>query len=191
MKSWFFIIPFWATLSLGTQNYPPKDWQIKTAVLAAPGHERKNATVLGYKSSGELGILREGSNDLICLADDPAGKGFSVACYHESLEPFMARGRTLKKEGKKRNEIFQIREDEVKAGKLEMPDRALLSVTTGRVNEATNEIENVFTRWVFYIPFATAETTGLPPAPAGPGAPWIMDAGTHRAHIMITPPKNK
>ena len=103
----------------------------------------------------------------------------------------MARGRTLIKEGNKKNEIFQIREDEVKAGKLEMPDRALLSVTKGQVNEATNEIENVFARWVFYIPFATADTTGLRPAPAGPGAPWIMDAGTQRAHIMITPPKNK
>ena len=127
--------------------------------------------MLGYKSGVELGILREGGNDLICLADDPAGKGFSVACYHESFEPFIARGRTLKKEGKKRNEIFQIREDEVKVGKLEMPDRALFSVTTGQVNEGTNEIENVFTRWVFYIPLATSETTGLPPAPAGPGAP--------------------
>lgn len=191
MKARFFIIPLLVSLSLGAQTYPPKDWQIKTAVLAAPEHERENATVLGYKSNGELGILRQGSNDLICLADDPAAKGFSVACYHESLEPFMARGRALKKEGKKRKEIFQIREDEVKAGKLEMPDRALLGVTTGQVNEVTKEVENVFTRWVFYIPFATAETTGLPPAPAGPGAPWIMDAGTHRAHIMITPPKNK
>ena len=160
-------------------------------MLAAPEHERENATVLDYKSNGELGILRQGSSDLICLADDPGAKGFSVACYHESLEPFMARGRALKKKGKKRKEIFQIREDEVKAGKLEMPDRALLSVTTGQVNEATKDIENVFIRWVFYIPFATAETTGLSPAPAGPGAPWIMDAGTHRAHIMITPLKNK
>ena len=191
MKSWFFIIPFLATLSLAAQNYPPKDWQIKTAVLAAPEHERENATVMGYTSDGELTILREGSNDLICLADDPARRGFSVACYHESLEPFMARGRALRAEGKKNKEIFQIREDEVKAGKLEMPDRALLGVTTGQVNESTQEIEKVFTRWVFYIPFATAEMTGLPPAPAGPGAPWIMDAGTHRAHIMITPPKNK
>jgi hypothetical protein len=191
MKAWFFIIPLLASLSLVAQNYPPKEWQIETAVLAAPEHERDNATVLGYASDGELAILRQGSNDLICLADDPARKGFSVACYHESLEPFMARGRALRKEGKNNKDIFQIREDEVKAGKLEMPDRALLSVTTGEVNEDTKEVENVFTRWVFYIPFATAETTGLPPAPAGPGAPWIMDAGTHRAHIMITPPKNK
>ncbi|MCH2388997.1 MAG: hypothetical protein MK240_12420, partial [Opitutales bacterium] len=113
MQSWFVIIPLSVTLSLAAQNYPPKDWQIKTAVLAAPEHERENATVMGYTSDGELTILRAGSNDLICLADDPARKGFSVACYHESLEPFMARGRVLRAEGKRNKEIFQIREDEV------------------------------------------------------------------------------
>jgi len=95
IKSWFFIIPFLATLSLAAQTYPPKDWQIKTAVLAAPEHERENATVMGYTSDGELTTQREGSNDLICPADDPARKGFSVACYHDSLESFMARGRAL------------------------------------------------------------------------------------------------
>ena len=32
-------------------------------------------------------------------------------------------------------------------------------------------------------------TTGIPLAPLTPGGPWIMDPGTHRAHIMINPPK--
>jgi len=41
---------------------------------------------------------------------------------------------------------------------------------------------------VVYIPWATAASTGLPIKPAAPGMPWIMDPGTHRAHIMITPP---
>jgi len=44
-------------------------------------------------------------------------------------------------------------------------------------------------RYVIYIPFATAESTGLPLAPSAPGMPWIMDPGTHRAHIMINPPQ--
>jgi hypothetical protein len=136
-------------------------------------------------------VLREGSNDLICLADDPARKGFSVACYHNSLEPLMVRGRELKAEGKSAKEIFQIREDEAKSGQLEMPEKALLYVLTGQVNEETKAIEKTHLRYVFYIPFATAESTGLPLAPSGPGGPWIMNPGTHRAHIMITPPKNK
>lgn len=159
--------------------------------MSAPEHERENATVLGYESDGQLTIIRQGSNDLLCLADDPARKGFSVACYHESLEPFMARGRQLKKEGKSTEEIFAIRENEAKAGVLEMPDKALLYVMTGQVNETTNEVEKTHLRYVFYIPFATAESTGLPLAPVMPGGPWIMNPGTHRAHVMITPPKDK
>ncbi len=179
-----------ATFAWG-QTYPSVDWQIATATLAAPEHERAASTVLGYKSDGSFGTLREGSNDLICIADDPARKGFSVACYHESLEPFMARGRALRLEGKSADEIFQIREVEAKSGALEMPDRALLYVLTGQVNADTKEVENSHLRYVFYIPFATAESTGLPLGPTGPGGPWIMNPGTHRAHIMITPPKNK
>lgn len=180
-----------APLLTSAQNYPPKAWQIATATLAAPEQDRENATVLGYGSNGELTVLRQGTNDLICLADDPSRKGFSVASYHKSLEPFMERGRELKKQGKSAQEIFSIREEEAKSGKLEMPERALLSVLTGQVNEATQEVEQTHLRWVFYIPFATAESTGLPLAPVGPGAPWIMNPGTHRAHIMITPPKEK
>lgn len=102
----------------------------------------------------------------------------------------MARGRELKKEGKSEEEIFNIREEEAKAGKLAMPDKALLAVLNGEINSGTQEIEKQHLRYVFYIPFETAETTGLPLAPASPGGPWIMNPGTHRAHIMITPPKN-
>ena len=189
MRFWILIVLLaLATICFG-QKYPSKDWQIETAVLAAPEIERERATVLGYDENGALVVLKEGSNDLICLADDPARKGFSVACYHESLEPFMERGRALKKEGKKAPEIFAIREEEVKSGKLPMPERALLYVLNGSLNEETMEPEETHLRYVFYIPYATAGSTGLPLAPASPGGPWIMNPGTHRAHIMITPPR--
>ena len=53
---------------------------------------------------------------------------------------------------------------------------------------STETVENAFLRWVVYTPWATAESTGLPPMPTGPGAPWLMFPGTAGAHIMITPP---
>jgi hypothetical protein len=165
------------------------EWQIKTAVLAAPKADREAATVLGYDETGAVVRLREGTNSFICLADDPKQKGFSVACYHKDLEPFMARGRELAKEGKNATVIFKLREDEVKAGKLKMPDKSILNVTTGKVDEATGEVTDLYTRYVIYIPYATPESTGIPLAPIADGAPWIMNPGTHRAHIMINPPK--
>src|SRR5690348_9887859 len=73
---------------------PPAD-QIASAILAAPKESRGAATVLGYNAKREVVTLRKGTNNLICLAHDPAEKEFSVACYHKDLEPFMARGREL------------------------------------------------------------------------------------------------
>lgn len=187
-------------LILGTgvcfgQSVASEEVQIKTAVLAAPQEQRENATVMGYSSSGELVVLRKGTNGMICLADDPNQKGLNVSCYHKDLEPFMARGRELKKEGKSFKEIFDMREEEVKSGKLKMPAQpTTLYVYTANdenFNTSTGEIKDGYLRYVVYIPYATAESTGLPLKPDFAGQPWIMDPGTHRAHIMISPPKEK
>ncbi len=178
-------------LSVSAAEIPSAEWQIKTAVLAAPKAQQDAATVLGHDSSGALTTLRPGTNNLICLADDPKQNGFNVSCYHKDLEPFMARGRELAAQGKKAVEITKIREEDVKSGKLKMPDRGVLNVTTGKHDAATGEVTELYTRYVVYIPYATPDTTGIPLAPATPGGPWIMDAGTHRAHIMINPPKPK
>lgn len=172
-------------------DIPSAEWQIKTAVLAAPKLQQDAATVLGYDKDGTLVTLRKGTNNLICLAADPKQTGFSVSCYHKDLEPFMARGRELAAQGKKAGEITKQREEDVKSGKFKMPDRGVLNVATGKVDAATGEVTELYTRYVVYIPYATPETTGIPLTPLTPGGPWIMDPGTHRAHIMISPPKAK
>ena len=172
-------------------QYPSAEWQIRTAVLACPEEFRKQSTVLGYQENGLLGVLRLGTNNMICLADDPKTDGFSVSAYHSDLEPFMKRGRELKKEGLDFKTIFDTRESEAASGSLKMPSRATLYVLDGDINEQTKEIENAYLRYVIYIPFATPESTGLPTKPSIPSEPWIMDPGTHRAHIMISPERNK
>ncbi|MEK6478682.1 hypothetical protein WJR50_14145 [Catalinimonas sp. 4WD22] len=176
------------------QDIPNKDAQIQAAVMAAPEDKRAEATVLGFDAEGKIVTLREGSNNMVCLGDDPSAPGFSAACYHKDLEPFMARGRQLKAEGKSPQEIFDIREEEAKSGELAMPEAPttlhVLSGQNGQYNAESGTVENANYRYVVYIPFATAESTGLPESPVVPGGPWIMDPGTHRAHIMIsTPPQ--
>jgi len=164
---------------------------IASALLAAPKESRENCTVIGYNMAGEFVTLKEGTNQFICLADDPKKKGFSAACYHKDLEPFMARGRALKKEGKNATEIFDIREKEAKDGDLDMGKQgSTLHILYGpepRYDPATGEVIDATYRYVVYMPWATAETTGLPEAPIAPNHPWIMNPGTHRAHIMISP----
>ena len=105
----------------------------------------------------------------------------------------MARGRQLKKEGKTFQEVFDIRESEVKSGKLQMPKAPsslyVYSAKDEQVNKVTGEVKDGYLRYVIYIPYATVESTGIPLTPIADGAPWIMNPGTHRAHIMINPPK--
>ncbi|MEM6804896.1 MAG: hypothetical protein AAF696_26090 [Bacteroidota bacterium] len=172
---------------------PNKDLQIATAVMALQEGDRAGAMVYGYDSEGTLVKLREGTNKMVCLADNPNQEGFQIASYHINLEPFMARGRALKAEGKNPKEVFDTREKEAKDGSLKMPDTPstlqLVYGKEGTYNAETGELENTNYRSVVYIPWATAESTGLPLEPIIPGAAWLMDPGTHRAHIMITPPQ--
>ncbi len=151
----------------------------------------ETATVLGYGDDGELVTLREGTGDLVCLADDPADDRFHVACYHEGLEPFMARGRELRARGLGATDRARIRHEEIDAGKLEMPrEPTSLSTLSGEsFDPETGEVKGAERTYVIYTPYATVESTGLPPKPNPdqPSAPWIMRMGTPSAHVMITP----
>lgn len=160
-----------------------QDTSLSDATLPLAEDDRAKATVLAYDDEGNTYLAKRGTNNYICLADNAKKDGFSVACYHKDLDTFMARGRELKSQGKGFKEIFDMREKEVIAGTLDMPKTPhTLYVMSGKTKEDAN------VRWVVYIPFATSESTGLPLKPLVPGGPWIMDPGTHRAHIMITPP---
>ncbi|MUP45997.1 hypothetical protein E0K83_09605 [Gramella sp. BOM4] len=177
-----------------SQKIPSREVQIKTAILAAPEDDREGAKVYGYSEDGEMIVLREGSNKMICIADDPEFQGISVSCYSQKLEPFMARGRELRAQGLSEIEKRKIRQQEVESGKLKMPDSPstlyVFSGTQENYNPDTGELKDGKFRYVIYIPYATTKSTGLPAKPEVPGMPWLMDPGTHRAHIMISPVNN-
>lgn len=166
--------------------------QIAGAVLAAPEDRRAGAKVLGWDVAGKLFTLREGTNELICIADNPKVEGFNVSCYHKDLDAFMARGRELTAQGitddKQRD---ATRWKEVDDKKLAIGKDGFLTVLTGKsFDPATGQVAEAYTRWVVYVPYATAASTGLPVKPA-PGVPWLMDPGTAGAHIMISPVRPK
>lgn len=173
------------------KDVPNAEMQIKLALLAAPPEKRDSATVYGYDANNELAVIKKGTNELICLADNPKDTGFSVACYNKDLEPLMERGRELRKQGMKGKQLFDERGKEVEAGTLKMPKTPtalyVYSASEKDVNPATVEVKNGYLRYVIYVPFATAATTGLPTKPSAPGMPWIMDPGTYHAHVMISP----
>lgn len=165
----------------------PED-QIAAAILPLPAEARASATVLGYSGDGKLTTLRKGTGAMTCLADDPKADGFHVACYHDSMEPFMARGRELRTSGVTGSQVDTVRFREAKAGTLKIPTNpaSLYSLTGGAFDPATKTAPGARWLYVVYIPYATGATTGLSEKPQR-GAPWIMFPGTPKAHIMFTP----
>jgi len=181
-------------LSAQTTPPPAAEVQIAGAVSPAPDSLRAGAAVLGYDQAGKLVTLRAGSNNLICLADDPAAKSFHPACYQRELEPFMARGRALRAEGLKRDAIDSVRLAEIMSGALRMPPRpTTLYEYFGKkenFDPATGKVSGASAVYVVYTPYATEASTGLSTVPL-PGGPWLMYPGKPWAHIMIVPEKPK
>ncbi len=164
--------------------------QIAAAIQAAPEERRADATVMGYDESGKLVTLRQGKNDLICLADNPKSADFEVDCYQKDLEPFMARGRELAAQGVKGKERNESRWKEIDDGKISMPKSpSALYILVGKgYDAATGTVAKPYRRYVVYTPYATPESTGLSTMPV-PGGPWLMFPGKPSAHIMIDPPE--
>src|SRR5690349_21230965 len=136
--------------------------QVAAASLALPTELRAGATVLGYDAAGKLGRLHAGTNGMICLAPNPASPRFQSACYHESLEPFMARGRELRAQGVTGDKVDTVRFAEIKAGKLAMPKQpAALYQLTGPADSydpAANAVKGAQPLYVIYINGATGAT---------------------------------
>ena len=74
---------------ISKKELPSAEMQIKLAVLAAPQEKRDSCTVLGYSPDKQLIILRKGTNELICLADNPDAlfSQFTSPC-HEGIKFF-------------------------------------------------------------------------------------------------------
>lgn len=198
MPSYTTILPVLTALALpaapATSQLASPAEQIRGAVSPAPEALRDGARVLGYDETGELVELRAGTGGLVCLADDPSDERFHVACYHESLEPFMARGRELRRQHIERAELVRIRGEEIAAGKLDFPSTpaALYSLTgpAGSFDSEAQVVRGGNRVYSIYISNATGETTGLPTSPEGGEKPWLMAAGEPWAHIMLVQPSD-
>jgi hypothetical protein len=167
---------------------PTVDQQIAAAVLALPKDLRDGATVMGYRSADKLETIRAGKNGMTCLALFAVEKSFHVACYHNGMEPFMARGRALRAQGVKDARVDSVRFAEVKAGKIVMPKMAVMYQIFGKPTSwdaATGKVTDASNLLVVYVPGATPESTGLSAVPAQTG-PWMMFSGTPKAHIMLS-----
>jgi len=165
-----------ATIAVNTQTNEQK---ISDAVKALPESLRDGAAVVEYDADGYRTVLREGSNSLVCEPDDPKLEGFRVGCYHQNRIARLNFERQLAATGKSAAEIFQARSAKVDTGLLPLPVAGQMAYFLAGADEASATP----TRSV-RLPYATAESTGLP-TERGQDGVWLMQAGTNRAHIMI------
>ncbi len=163
------------------------DEAVAAAISPLPAQYRDSATVISVDTAGKTSTVREGKGEMICLAPDLAAKDFHAACYHRSLDPFMARGRELRAAGIKDGEVDSVRFREIRAGTLLMPKEpaALYQYFGGHFDAATGKVIGAQSLYVVYMPFATGKSTGLSEKPTDDG-PWLMYPGTPKAHIMLT-----
>lgn len=158
----------------------PQD-PVALAVTPLDGAQAAAATVIAQRG-GEWVTLREGDGAFTCIADDPTDERFQAACYHDSLEPYMARGRELRAEGMGGRASIERRWEEIRSGELRMPSYGVLhQVFAERGWSGDMTAANRLT--VIYVPDARAEDLGLPTS-RSPG-PWLMYPGEPTAHIMI------
>lgn len=168
---------------------PTGEEQIAAATLPLPDEMRTDAAVIGWNDSGERTDLREGTNGMICIADEPGDERFRAECYPESLHPLLSRSHELREQGLEEEERDRRLEEAVEAGEVALPRQpAVLHIVngpsgvydpaTGQVGDDASRIQIIFT------PYQTAEAMGLPTERQG-DMPWVMDSGKLFSHIMI------
>jgi hypothetical protein len=171
-------------LSAQTQN---TNSRIAAAVLPLPEPMRAAATVVSGDKGG-LTVLRQGSNGIVCTADQPGDQIFYVRCFHESINALLLRAEELSKEfrGKALDDAI---DKEIKSGKFKLPAHPTIGFQMrgplSGYNPATNTVSKEIQSWQMVImPYETGASLSLPEKPSG-DMPWVMQAGTWMAHIMI------
>jgi hypothetical protein len=168
---------------------PTAEAQVAAATLPLPDEMRAGATVIGWNESGERTDLREGTNGMICIADEPGDERFRVVCYPEALHSLLSRSRELREEDLEEAERDRRLEEEVEAGKVVLPEQpAVLHVIDGQAGSydpATGQASGEASQLrIIFTPYQTAEAMGLP-TERQDGMPWVMNSGELFSHIMI------
>ncbi len=171
-------LPLGLVFMASTAGAEPSAERISDAVSPLPESLQRGATVVAYNEQMERQVLREGTNSLVCVADGPQ-PGFAVACLHHSMEQFWVRGVELRGQGKSPREADQVRITEMEEGKLPIPNAGV-----ARYYRVGATREGALPIMAMEIPYATEESTGMSTEPSS-YRPWLMNAGTAQAHVMI------
>ena len=151
---------------------------IDTPLLAAPANQREGATVIKWKPNFTYDTLKKGTNRLVCYdrSGQPGQQPFSVECTSIANVERVAQNMKFEAAGDKKQAMLDAAE---KDGTRVKPEFGSVFYNLGGADR-----ERTRAHTTIAVPFATAETLGLPDNNKQGGA-WIMNAGTSTAHLMI------
>lgn len=182
MKIRFIVLAVVLGMSSGVfaqiDQHKTPEQQIEEALSALPESLQDDVRVEGFDEAGNPTVLREGSSHIICHADDPNVRAWTVSCFPKSLEAFVKRSEALTKAGEDTPARIKMLRAEIESGAITMPDMAAHYVSNG------NSVDTASAVVIMYVPNATAQTTALPTLPTR-GSPWLAEAGTVMANIRI------
>ncbi len=152
--------------------------EIDTPLLAAPANQREGATVIKWKPDFTYDTLRKGTNRLICYdrSGQPGQQPFAVECTSIANVDRVAQNMKFEAAGDKKQAMLDAAE---KDGTRVKPEFGSVFYNLGGADR-----ERARAHTTVAVPFATAQTLGLPDNNKQGGA-WIMNAGTSTAHLMI------
>jgi hypothetical protein len=151
---------------------------IDTLLLAAPANLRQGATIVKWKSDFTYETVRKGTNRLVCYdrSGMPGEQVFSVECTSIANMDRVAQNMKFEAMGDKKQAMLDAAE---KDGTRVKPEFGSIFY-----NLSGPDKERARAHTTVAVPFATAQSTGLPDNNQQGGA-WIMNAGTSTAHIMV------
>jgi hypothetical protein len=187
------VITFLAMSSLsfaqgrGTPAPPPplepgaSQADVDKALVAAPGSQRDQATVIKWKPDFTYETLRKGTNRLVCY--DRSGfaqqQPFSVQCTSLGNLDRVAQNMKAEAAGDRKKSEALLAEMEKDGTRIKPEYGSMWHSVAGPDRENARPHHAMIA-----VPGATTQSTGLPDNPKQGGA-WIMNAGTSTAHIML------
>jgi hypothetical protein len=155
--------------------------EVDKALIAAPGSQRDQATVIKWKPDFTYQILRKGTNRLVCYdrSGFPLQQPFSVQCTSIANLDRVAQNLKAQAVGD-RDKAEAILAEAEKNGTRVKPEYGSMWYSVAGPDRERARPHHV----MIAVPGATTATTGLPENPKLGGA-WIMNAGTSTAHIMV------
>lgn len=173
--------------------------QVRDATHPLPQALRAGAAVVSLDAAGLPQLVRAGSNELVCIADQPGDADFDVRCYHKDFIAVVYRAFQLRREAGAHGKPNEVIEAEIKAGKISLPPQPTagyrcLGPISG-LDPATGATRPPIDCWEsVHFPYRTATQIGLLDESQISQdqrrlRPYVMSSGRYWAHVMIEHPE--